>query len=1151
MDIKVKKRDGRVVNFDKQRIATAVQATKKATGEAEQVNTEEIANIVTEKVFEYVMSKATQETNTITDTIVSVEKIQDYVEIALMEKGFVVTAKAYILYRARRNEVREQNSAIMQMMDEITMQDASDSDMKRENANIDADSPMGTMLKYGSETSKYYLTHKDLPKEMAQAHLSGEYHIHDLDFYNLTETCCQIPVGKLLKSGFSTGHGFLRQPNTINAAAALTCILIQANQNDQHGGQAVYALDYDLAPYVGKTYIQNLLSIVEDSFELNINQLQVLRKQYNSLVYNESVMSVENTRKCYAELKARMPDDVKISKEQWNYIVKRATERTRIATNQAMEALVANLNTMHSRAGAQVPFSSVNLGTDTSIEGRCVTDSLLNALDAGLGMGETSIFPVVIFKVKDGVNYNKTDPNYDLFHKACAVSAKRLFPNFAFCDAPYNLQYYKEGHPETEIAYMGCVEKNEVITYKINGVLHVEGFERAFNRIASVYPVLNYGQSKYIDMTNADCSIYDTSKVAFVKVKKFIKNPNKNNWKEIRFTNGRSLLATEDHPLHVLGKGRTFVKDMQVGDKINKAQVIMPTEDQVLTTDDAWLLGVLLSNSQYTHELVIRLAADAKAVVERISTLAKKYGYAISVKLEESKKHVQYYVLTLNTGVANKNIRTGLTKVFEGVLKADRKVPDIIFGATTNVKNAFVCGMLDANGFVYNATDTQRQSKVSVNLGRVSKELALQQMLLVESLGYTARVVSKKYTSKMKYGYKVVFNGDSYLKYLVSDKYKVLSVINNDETDITGSNEITVKRITDSHYAGSSYDVETESDMFDVSGIMSHNCRTRVIGNVYDKSRQIVAGRGNLSFTSINLPRLGLKAMFYAKACACDEETKINYFFNLLTDMVQAVIKQLNHRFEVQARRKVRNYPVLMQQGVWIDSEKLCMDDEIREVLKHGTLSVGFIGLAECLTALIGEHHGQSEKAQQLGLKIVGYMRELLDKESERTQMNYTLLATPAEGLSGTFVRKDQKVFGVIPGVTDKPFYTNSNHIPVNFPISAAKKIALEAPYHAMTNAGHICYVELDGDLTKNVEAFEQVVRYMKEQGIGYGSINHPVDRDPCCGYVGVINDVCPRCGRREGEKMSDEQWEKLQQGKVLNSLYTDSMFVEHVGSDS
>lgn len=294
-------------------------------------------------------------------------------------------------------------------------------------------------------------------------------------------------------------------------------------------------------------------------------------------------------------------------------------------------------------------------------------------------------------------------------------------------------------------------------------------------------------------------------------------------------------------------------------------------------------------------------------------------------------------------------------------------------------------------------------------------------------------------------------------------------------------------------------------------------CRTRVMANIYDPSYEKVTGRGNLSFTSINLPRLGIKA-----------NGDIDRFFELLTDMLNLVHRQLLDRFEVQCRKHPRNFPFLMGQGVWKDSDKLGPDDDIREILRNGTLAVGFIGLAECLKALTGEHHGESVESQKLGLKIIGYMREMADKWSKDEKMNYSVIATPAEGLSGRFVRMDKKKYGIIPGVTDRDYYTNSFHVPVYYPISAFKKINIEAPYHEICNGGHISYIEMDGDPAKNLDAFEKIVRYMHDAGIGYGAINHPVDRDPVCGYVGIIDDVCPRCGRKEWEPMTEEMWSQI-----------------------
>jgi len=735
MITKIRKRDGREVPFNIEKITNAIFKATRAAGEEDYATAMALAEKVVEQLHMDPNIK-----------VPGVEEIQDVVERVLIEEGYAKTAKEYILYRAERTRIREMNTRLMKVYEELTFKESRDNDLKRENANIDGDTAMGTMLKYGSEGAKQFFEMYILKPEHAKAHKDGDIHIHDMDFLTLTTTCCQIDIIKLFKGGFSTGHGHLREPNDIHSYSALACIAIQSNQNDQHGGQSIPNFDYGMAPGVAKTYSKlyrqnlakalELLSGIEDAQTLVdtiSNKIAAEEKIYPTLVPSEKYIRLE--RKYLMEF---LTDDAIIQRAQ-AFAVEKAQAETDRNTYQAMEAFIHNLNTMHSRAGAQVPFSSINYGTDTSPEGRLVIKNILLVTEAGLGNGETPIFPVHIFKVKEGVNYNPGDPNYDMFKLACKVSAKRLFPNFSFLDAPFNLKYYKNGHPETEIAYMGC--------------------------------------------------------------------------------------------------------------------------------------------------------------------------------------------------------------------------------------------------------------------------------------------------------------------------------------------------------------------------------RTRVIGNVYDPSREIINGRGNLSFTTVNLPRIALKS-----------NNNINTFFDELDKKIDLVIDQLLERFEIQARKKVKNFPFLMGQGVWIDSDKLGWEDEVREVLKHGTLTTGFIGLAECLKALTGKHHGESEEAQKLGLEIIGHMRKRMDEASKKYTMNFTLIATPAEGLSGRFVKMDREIFGSIEGVTDREYYTNSFHVPVYYEISAFDKIRIEAPYHELTNAGHITYVEVNGDPTQNLKAFEKIIRAMKEAGIGYGSINHPVDRDPVCGFTGIIGNTCPSCGREEGD---------------------------------
>lgn len=510
------------------------------------------------------------------------------------------------------------------------------------------------------------------------------------------------------------------------------------------GGQAIANFDYSMAEGVAKSYKNHTKNNLAKALKLIAGVKEEDAKSFAKWFVKESVhkdsikMSIDYSSVLKLAMGTMLGKEVgSYSDRIYDFVREETYNETDRETYQAMEAFIHNLNTMHSRAGAQTPFSSINYGMDTSEEGRMAIKNLLLATEAGLGHGETGIFPIQVFRVMDGVNYEPGDPNYDLFKLAIRCSSKRLFPNFGFVSAPFNLQYYKPGHPETEIAYMGC--------------------------------------------------------------------------------------------------------------------------------------------------------------------------------------------------------------------------------------------------------------------------------------------------------------------------------------------------------------------------------RTRVIGNVYDPSREIVNGRGNLSFTSINLPML-----------AIESKGDINVFYEKLDYYMNMCIDQLLDRFEFQSHKKVKNFPFLMGQHTWIDSEKLGWEDEVGEVLKHGSLSVGFVGLSEALVSLTGKHHGEDPEIQKLGLEIIGHMRDRMDKESDLRGLNFGLLATPAESLCGSALRKTVKKYGIIEGVTDKEYYTNSFHIEVGYPISAYDKIKLEAPYHALCNAGHISYIEMDGDPSDNLDAFEDVVRCMKESGIGYGAINHPLDRDPVCGYSGIINDTCPCCGRKE-----------------------------------
>ena len=744
---KVKKRDGRLIPFNPEKITRAIFLAASEVANKEGITADyQIASELTEEVRKLLNRK-------FAGKIPSVEDIQDAVIKVLIETGHAKTSETYILYRAERSRIRNSRSRLMKTIEDITFLDANESDIKRENANINGNTAMGTMLQYGSAVSKEFCKDFIIKNEHSMAHDNGEIHIHDMDFLNMgTLTCCQIDLKKVFSGGFSTGHGFLREPQDIMSYAALAAIAIQSNQNDQHGGQSIPNFDYALSEGVKKTfkklYAENfykaLYMVLGNAFERKAIIDSILKITDETSSAKISVSDEEKNIEAQKISKVYSIDFEQVRKLQ-AFVYDETLFETDRKTYQAMEAFIHNLNTMHSRAGAQVPFSSVNFGTDISEEGRMISKNLMLSQEKGLGNGETPIFPILIFKVKEGINLNKEDKNYDLFRLAMRVSSKRLFPNFSFLDAPFNIKYYQPDKPETEVVYMGC--------------------------------------------------------------------------------------------------------------------------------------------------------------------------------------------------------------------------------------------------------------------------------------------------------------------------------------------------------------------------------RTRVMGNVCGEEQAM--GRGNLSFTTLNLPRLGIK---YGIKTSDRNIADLDGFFEELDEKINLIGEQLLERFEIQASKKVKNFPFLMGQGIWKGSENLGWDDELRDIIKEGTLTMGFIGLAECLIALTGKHHGEDESSRALGEKIIRHIRNKMDEMSEAHKLNYSLIATPAEGLSGRFTRIDRKLFGEIEGVTDKDYYTNSFHVPVYYKLSAYEKIQIEAPYHELTNAGHISYIELDGNPSSNLDAFETIIRAMKDAGIGYGSINHPLDRDPVCGYNGVIGDTCPSCGREEGD---------------------------------
>lgn len=1007
--MQVQKRDNRLVDFNSSKIKTAIQECCKRIQKDYQDETLKVKEHLTE-IVDNVCSHLPK------NDIVKVEEIQDTVEQELSKVSPQV-AKEYIIYRYQRNVARDSNSALTQIYMNLTSKKSSDMDLKRENANINSDTAMGMMLKFGAEASKEFCLNHLIKPKYARMHRNGDIHIHDLDFYPMTFNCSFIPLGKLLKRGFSTGHGHIGEPQTIMCASSLACIILQANQNEMYGGQAYSCWDYDLAPYVAKSYVKILNRLVstkvEKEVKLNLDDLYEKEGTLFSEVSQGTIMK-----------------EVLKYTEHVEYIMKEARELLYKEVRQAMQASIHNFNTLQSRAGSQTPFSSVNYGTDTSVEGRMITKAILEETDKGLANGETSIFPVQIFKVQNSKNALEGSPNYDLFKLACKVSAKRLFPNFVYQDSPYNAMYY-DGRKETEIAVMGAVRGDETVTIKCGTDIYKDIRIDSAMQIIRNYTKHKAKKSKDSHEFSHKCGVY---KITHISGKYYV-GSSKNIGRRIN-----------EHKYSIRHYGKLgeiyFLDDYNVDNY--KFEVL-----ELCDIDDLWK-----TESKYIN-LEDPLVVNYKD--------SKNNGNFDSFNRVLALNGIKYSDIQLNERAThwNRKIDCDCFIMSRGQFVPIRSL--IINNEYSPLKLYEVTYLKNSKEYKLHITEDH---PLATQRGRVRcDELKVNDC---------------------------IFDCETFKKYLITN-IKVT-----DEKCFT-------------------YDFEVDNDMFDLSGIVSHNCRTRTIQNVHNPEQNVTSGRGNITFTTINLPRLGLLA-----------KHDLNKFFKLFDDRIECCISQIYDRFNFISKKKVYNFPFLMQEGVYLDSEKLDNDDEILESLKNGTLAVGFIGLAECLKALIGKHQGESQEAQELGLKIIQHLRDRMDLESKNSKLTWGCFATPAEGLSSRFTKIDQKKFGKIEGVTDRKYYTNSFHVPVYYNTSIVHKIDVEAPYHEICNAGSISYVEMDGDLTKNVEAFEKVVQYAKEKNMCYFSINHPVDVCPVCGYTGVIYDECPKCGFKEGIGTSVKRLEAL-----------------------
>lgn len=860
---------------------------------------------------------------------------------------------------------------------------------------------------------------------------------------------------------------------------------------EMHGGQAIPAFDFYMAPYVRKTFIEELKKL--EPIVGSLNHL------YDTKVQEYVKGDTDN-----------LDGDAKY--------MQHATNNTVDRIHQAMEAFIHNMNTISSRGGNQVVFSSINYGTDTSPEGRCIIRELLNSTYNGVGNNSTAIFPIQIWKKKRGVSYLPEDPNYDLYQLACKVSAKRFFPNFLNLDATFNQNdKWDAKDPERykhEVATMGCADGQEIVSYKFGGKLYVDSFESMWKHMSQYFSVKlqileGYGEGLYIDLEGV--TIQDGAD--FVECARIIKNPDNGNWVKITLSNGRVVTVTADHPWYVNNqKGVVRTENLCIGDQIDIID-IQPTiginNSSDLDTDSAWFKGFILCDGCYDGQFMSTIGMDEVDILEKYCTiLEEKLGVTAFINERRRGKKGNYFELKAYCSEPPvKAFIKELIRDFSGIKKCNRHIPSWVFNAPYSIRVSFLAGMVDADGYINN-----QRERAKVQIGSTNKTLALQTMLLVQSLYIPSKVYENHYGKDKPDAirYRVEFDAfDDLLKHMASEKKK--------DGYVSGFTPIPIKngKVIKMEFIGSrdksSYDVSTASEYFTLSGIRSHNCRTRVFENRFADSSSIA--RGNLSFSTINLPGLALASR--------GDDNPIETFMDKLDHATVIAGKQLYERYQFQCTALAKQFPLLMS-GMWVESEKLAPEDEVRPVLKHGTLGVGFIGLAEALVALIGKHHGESDEAQELGLRIISRMREQVGKLAEYYDLNFSVLATPAEGLSGKFTKKDKKKYGIIPGVTDKAYYTNSNHIPVSYKCSAAHKAKIEAPYHDMTRGGHIFYVELDGDATHNVQAIMDIVDLMDKYNIGYGSINHNRNRCLQCGYEDASKDltVCPQCGSDQIDKL-------------------------------
>lgn len=1031
----VVKRNGQIDEFDFSKIVNAVNGAYKSLGKEMPQEIYDILALDREKF----------------EKLGAVEPIQDEIENILFNEAGKDVYNAFVLYRSSRALIREAKNKVL--FDGII--NAEKNDVTRDNANMNSDTPAGMMMKFASETTKPFADKYILSRDVLKASKDNILYIHDKDYY-LTKslTCLQHPLDRILGHGFMAGHGEARPAKRIETAAILAAISMETIQNEMHGGQAIPAFDFYMAPYVRMTYkeeVDKLKEIVpgkQDSYWDSIKNAKIS----DYLIANVDVM--------YGEYS---------SKNRYKQI---AINNTVKRVHQAMESFIHNMNSIHSRGGNQVVFSSINYGTDTSAEGRCIIRELLLSTERGVGNDATAIFPIQIWKLKKGVSKNPGDPNYDLFKLSTRVSARRFFPNYLNLDSSFNFDSaWNKKDPkryEHEVATMGALAGKEHLYIKID-------------------------DNEPVDISIKD--FYEYCKTGELK-----------NYRPCQIFFNKPLLPK------------------LLGDKTLQSKTDFESKSGVYSItyipEDITYIGSSknINRRLAEHRSNIKLSGKIDAGVNPADRDLNNYKFEVLEYCEDYKSAEKRY------------IETGCNVNFKGV-----------------------------NNNYYKVTNTKFDKHI-INRPNFKQNLSIQQKLInIEDKNIKVLDRNGQWT-KIKH----VFKNDKHnspfmmhIYYIEHDKEYCLSCTEDhplfngegftraDELKVGDSIyradglEMKISKISWHWCTIDSYDIGTVSGSFVGSDIIMHNCRTRVYENRFGEKTSV--GRGNLSFTTLNFPKIAIEVAiedgFLVKTDTgyefCmdknteeDKQRRVKRFGFLMRKYALLAAKQLDERFQFQKTALVKQFPLLMS-GMWNGSDKLNREDTIESVINQGTLGIGFIGLAEALIALTGKHHGESDESQNIGLGLISKLKSIINEVSEQYQHNYAVLATPAEGLSGKFTETDKKIFGVIPGITDKDYYTNSNHVPVYYKCTAQHKAEIECPYHKLTTGGHIFYVEADADITKNPQVIEAIVNMACDNDGGYISINHTQGRCNICNYESndpslIEGGKCPHCG-------AEHSWDVLQ----------------------